>query len=247
MKRIALLYLLAITIAEVVTVNVNLIGGVSGYIVIFAALVLHAALTHETAGHQLLVSLTLVPLIRIISLSLPLASIPSIWWYPIVYAPLLATSWFIIRTLGYKWSEIGLQVKRVSPQLLIASSGFIFGLLEYFILREEAELTGLLMQKTWFLSALILMMTTGFVEELIFRGVLQRSAEQALGRWGIVYTGLLFAIVHWIHGSLLDIAFVFVVALFFGWMVKKTGSLLGVTLSHGIANIILFLVAPLLF
>ena len=91
------------------------------------------------------------------------------------------------------------------------------------------------------------MVCTGFVEELIFRGVLQRSAVEAFGWWGIIYVSLLFAVVHLIHQSLIDIAFVFVIAIFFGWVVKKTGSIFGVTLSHGIANIVLFLVAPLLF
>jgi membrane protease YdiL (CAAX protease family) len=47
--------------------------------------------------------------------------------------------------------------------------------------------------------------------------------------------------------SWLDVIFVFLVALFFGGVVKKTGSLLGVTLSHGITNIMLFLIAPFFF
>ena len=85
------------------------------------------------------------------------------------------------------------------------------------------------------------------MEELIFRGVLQRSAVQAFSGWGIVYVSLLFAILHMGFLSWLDIIFVFAVALFFGWVVKKTGSLLGVTLSHGLTNIVLFLVAPFFF
>ena len=64
---------------------------------------------------------------------------------------------------------------------------------------------------------------------------------------GIVYVSFIFAILHMGFLSWLDIAFVFLVALFFGWMVKKTGSLLGVTLSHGITNILLYLVVPFFF
>jgi membrane protease YdiL (CAAX protease family) len=36
------------------------------------------------------------------------------------------------------------------------------------------------------------------------------------------------------------------VGLFFGWVVQRTRSLLGVTLSHGLTNIVLFLVMPYL-
>ena len=38
--------------------------------------------------------------------------------------------------------------------------------------------------------------------------------------------------------------FVLMAGLFFGWVVKRTGSLLGVSLAHGIANIGLYLVFP---
>ncbi len=101
-------------------------------------------------------------------------------------------------------------------------------------------------QAVW-LPALIFLVCTGFVEELIFRGVLQRTAVEAFGGWGIIYVSLLFASAHLIHywevgltGILIDITFVFIIALFFGWVVKKTGSLFGVTLAHGITNIILY-------
>jgi hypothetical protein len=39
---------------------------------------------------------------------------------------------------------------------------------------------------------------------------------------------------------------VFTVALLFGWVAEATWSLLGVTLAHGLTNIVLFLVMPFL-
>jgi hypothetical protein len=113
---------------------------------------------------------------------------------------------------------------------------------EYLILKPEPMVIELTWQEIW-LPALILLMCTGFVEEFIFRGVLQRTAMGVFGWWGIVYVSLLFATLHMGFLSGIEVAFVFVVALFFGWVVKKTGSLLGVTLSHGITNIMLYLVA----
>ena len=81
--------------------------------------------------------------------------------------------------------------------------------------------------------------------------MLQHAALEAFGWWGIVYISLLFAVVHLIHYAdvgllrvLVDIAFVFAVALFFGWMVKRTGSLFGVSVSHGITNFVLYVVIP---
>ena len=243
----ALVYLLAIAVAEVITVIIQPVWGIVFHIIVLAALILHSALASQRVYQQLLLSLALVPLVRIISLSMPLANIPQIWWYPIVYAPLLAAAFQVARILGYNLEQIGLNFKRILIQLAVALTGFVFGLAEYFILTEEAETTSLVLQETWLLSAFLLLVCTGFVEELIFRGVLQRSAVEIFGWRGIVYVSMLFAIVHLIHYSAVDIIFVFVVAIFFGWIVKKTGSIFGVTLSHGIANIVLFLVAPLLF
>ena len=91
------------------------------------------------------------------------------------------------------------------------------------------------------------MVTTGFVEEFIFRGVLQRSAWERFGWRGLIYVSSLFAILHIGFLSWVDVVFVFGIALFFAWVVKRTGSLLGVTLSHGITNITLYLIAPFLF
>ena len=101
-------------------------------------------------------------------------------------------------------------------------------------------------QAVWW-PALIFLVCTGFVEELIFRGVLQRSAVALWGWRGIIYVSLLFAILHIGFLSWIDVVFVFAVAVFFAWVVKRTGSLLGVTLSHGITNIVLYLVAPFFF
>lgn len=98
----------------------------------------------------------------------------------------------------------------------------------------------------------MLLLSTGVVEELIFRGVLQKAAVEAFSGWGIVYVSYIFAILHvgWVRAesplALLDIVYVFMVALFFGGVVKKTGLLQRVTLSHGITNIVLFIVAPFL-
>ncbi len=178
---------------------------------------------------------------------MPLTGIPQIWWYPIIYAPLLAAAVIVARILNLRAKDIGLSFGFFPVQLVVALSGLVFGVAEFFILTEEAEATGLVLQETWLLSAFLLLVCTGFVEEFIFRGVLQRTALGALGWWGIVYVSLLFAILHMGFRSWIDVVFVFAVALFFGWVVKRTGSLLGVTLAHGMTNIVLYLVASFFF
>lgn len=282
----ALVYLLAITIAEVVTVTIQPLWGIACHIALLVALILHSALVSRQTHRQLLLSLALVPLVRIISLSMPLANIPQVWWYPIIYAPLLVAAIVVVRILDLspedmmvrcpncgqktgvdscqwcnypvlksrptKLGKVGLSFGFVPVQLLVALSGLVLGVAEYLILKPELMVSELTWQGIW-LWAVIYLVCSGFVEEFIFRGVLQHTALAAVGGWGIVYVSLLFAILHLGHYpsnpplSYWDVPFVFVIALFFAWVVKKTGSLLGVTLSHGITNIVLYLIAPFFF
>ncbi len=242
----AIVYLLAITAAEVVTVIVYPLWGIVCHIIILAAVLMHSAIGLTNYHHrQLVLSLALVPLVRIISLSMPLANIPQAYWYPVIYIPLIVAAVVVTRILGYKAGDVGLNLKfRLLPiQLAVASSGFLLGVAEYFILLPQPMVSEFTWQAIW-LPALILLVCIGFGEEFIFRGVLQRTALEAFSWWGIVYVSLLFAILHMGFLSWIDVVFVFVVALFFGWVVKKTGSLFGVTLSHGLTNIILYLIAP---
>jgi len=242
----ALIYFLAIAISEVITVTIAPLWGIVCHIVVLIALILHSVLVRRQTLQRLLISLALVPLIRIVSLSVPLANIPRTWWYPIIYTPLLIAALEVVRITGYPLKQIGLTLNKARVQLLVALSGLAIGVIEYFILGPEPMIPEFTWQEIW-LPALIFLLFTGFVEEFIFRGVLQNTALEEYGNRGIIYISLLFAIVHMIHHSPLDIAFVFAVAVYFGWVVKKTGSLLGVSLAHGIANSVLYLIVPFFF
>ena len=240
---LAILYLVAITGAEVVTNFFSLMGGVIYHIVVLAALIVHSSLATEPLSRKLLLTLSLAPLTRIMSLSMPLTQFSVIYWYLIVYPPLILAAWITMRRLNYTAREIGLTVRRLPVQLRVASTGIIFGIVEYFSLRPDS-LVSELYWREMLIPTLALVVGTGFTEEFLFRGVIQRAAMEALGKWGLFYVALIFTILHLIHHSAINIIVVFAIASFFGWVVNKTGSLLGVTLSHSITNVIIYLIAP---
>jgi len=243
--RLAVLYLLAIVGAEVVTNFFSLVGGVICHTILLAALIVHSSLVAKSPSHKLLLALCLAPLTRIMSLSMPLAQFSPIYWYLIIYPPLFLAAWVAMRRLNFTARETGLTAQKLPWQLAVGLTGIIFGVAEYLILRPEPLISELYWGEVLF-PAFVLLVGTGFVEEFVFRGVVQRASMEALGRWGLLYVALVFAVLHLIHHSAIDIVFVFAIALFFGWVVNKTGSLLGVTLSHGITNITLYLIIPLL-
>jgi LysM repeat protein len=136
---------------------------------------------------------------------------------------------------------------RIIPiELLIGVLGLGFGFIEYLILRPEPLVAELRWDLIW-LPILILLVFTGLLEEVIFRGMLQSTATQHLGRLGVLYVAVLFAVLHLGYRSLLNLLFVFGVALLFGLIAQRRGTLLGVSISHGLTNISLYLVFPFLF
>lgn len=239
----SIIYLLAVALAEVVTNFFSLVGGLICHTVLLAALIIDSSLAAGSPRHKLLLALCLAPLTRILSLSMPLAQFSPIYWYLIIYPPLFLAAWVAMRRLNLTARETGLTAQKLPLQLVVGLTGFIFGVMEYLILRPEPLISRLYWGEV-LLPAFVLLAGTGFVEEFVFRGVVQQASMKALGGWGLPYVALLFAILHLIHHSAIDIAFVFAIALFFGWVVNRTGSLLGVTLSHGITNIILYLILP---
>ena len=242
---IALAYLAAIAVAEIVVTFAQPRVGVVAHGLLLLLILVHAARVESQVERAFLVSLAFAPLIRLLSLSLPLAELPIMYWYLITSIPLFAAALIAAPTLGFAWKDLGLNLRRWGLQLAIGLSGLAFGILEYYILRPDPLVATLTWRSFW-LPALILLVSTGLLEEMIFRGLLQRTSIDLLSLWGIGYVAVLFAVLHIGYRSLLDVVFVLAVGLFFGWIVHRTRSLLGVTLSHGLTNIVLFLVMPFL-
>jgi membrane protease YdiL (CAAX protease family) len=236
-------YLLLITAAELVTAIVQPQLGLILHALLLVGLTLFGASGQLTTGRKLALALTLAPLIRLLSLALPLIRFPQVTWYPIVAIPLLIATWIVIRLLGLTRQALGLQLGHLPGQLLLMGGGLGLGAAEYAILRPAP----LLASYSWgalVLTVLSLVIFTGFTEELIFRGLLQTVAEPVLSRWSLIYVALLFAALHIGYLSIADVVFVFVVGLLFGQIVRWGGSILGVTLAHGLTNVTLFVIMP---
>jgi membrane protease YdiL (CAAX protease family) len=240
------LYLLLIATAELVTAIFSAEVGMIMHMLLMVALLIHSALGTSGAQRNLALALTLAPLIRLLSLGLPLARFPQVAWYPLVAAPLFCATWVICRQIKLSRLEIGLRVGNLSIQLLLMGGGLLLGAIEYLILRPAPMLAN----ASWevvLISIVSLTIFTGLFEELIFRGLLQTVAQLALGRWALVYVALLFGVLHIGYLSTVDVIFVMAVGLLFGQIVRWCGSILGVTLSHGLTNITLFLLMPTAF
>jgi uncharacterized protein len=240
---VAIFYLVVVTLTESVTTILEPQLGLVVYGIILAALLAHGAWLWGQPISRLLLALAFAPLIRILSYAIPLIDFPQMYWYVLTAVPLLVAAGFLVPMLGYSRRSVGLCVGRLPVQLLIGLTGITFGVIEYQILAPAPMASSFTWQQIW-LPALILFFATGLFEELIFRGIMQRAAVDALAGFGIWFVAIVFAILHIGYHSVVDLVFVFGVGLYFGWIVARTGSILGVTIAHGLTNIMLFLVMP---
>jgi membrane protease YdiL (CAAX protease family) len=238
------LYLAGLALAESVTAFLHPQAGLAIHGALLVLLLLHAALRASGGMQKLLYCLALAPLIRLLSLSMPLALFQPVYWYAIIGLPLFLAALLAQRLTGYTPAEVGLSPGRLLPlQALAGLSGLGLGYLEYRILHPAPLAPAFNLGSVW-LPALILLLFTGFLEELIFRGLLQRASQALLGSLGPLYVSLAFAVLHIGYRSLADFAFVFAAGLLFSQVAGRTRSIWGVTLAHGLTNIALFLIFP---
>jgi uncharacterized protein len=242
----SLVYLAIITLAELLTSSLEEVQlGIVLHSVLLVLLILHGATTRQIILRRLYLSLALAPLVRILSLSLPLSSRPLIEWYLIIGALLFAGAFFTASVTNIGYRRMGFTLADMPRQLLIGLIGIGLGFTEYVILRPAP----LIPEFNWtdfLFAAFVLMIFTGLLEEFIFRGIVQQPAVMLMGVWGIYYGAMLFAVLHIGYLSIVDFIFVFVVGVLFGYIVKWTGSLVGVTIAHGMTNITMYLIMPFL-
>jgi membrane protease YdiL (CAAX protease family) len=240
-------YIAGIAVAELVTGMLSTTVGITLHAVIILALMVHAAIASPDPKSKFYVSLSLVPLMRVISLSMPLKGFTVITWYLVIAVPLLLGAFMAIKTFKYKPSDIYFTSRNWGIQIILPATGIAFGIALYYALYRTTEpprlINSLNLQEA-LVPAIILLLATGFTLELIFRGLLQRSSIDSYGNWGWIPVALAFAAIHIAGLNAAEIGIAFLMGLYFCWVVKQTGSIWGVMLAHGVANIALLLVAP---
>jgi uncharacterized protein len=242
---IMMVYLVLIALAELVTTFGNPQLGIAIHGALLVILFFHASGSRVKVQRIFLFTVALAPLIRLLSLSMPLMGFKYTYWYAIIGVPLLLSAYLVFRLTGYKVADVGITSSKLSLQFLIGLTGLGLGWFEYQILKPEPMVSSLRLEEIW-IPVLILLLFTGFLEEFIFRGLMQRASLDALGKYGLYYVSLLFAVMHIGYRSVIDFLFVLVVGFVFGLIAKHTRSIWGVTLAHGLTNVVLYIILPFL-
>jgi membrane protease YdiL (CAAX protease family) len=181
----------------------------------------------------------LVPVFRLVNLGMPVFFELTLYWFPFVYAPLFPAMFLLI----VRRPDLHLDVDLRSAVLLMPAGlllAAVLGEIEYRII-EPAALIAEPSVVQFLLLAAIMVLFVGFVEEVLFRGILQSALIEALGYWpGVLLTSFLFAMMHSAYGTVLEIAFAALIGLVFGVIYTRTRSITLVAVIHGVLNVFLF-------
>jgi membrane protease YdiL (CAAX protease family) len=242
-------YLTFLTAAEVAVTYVNalLVFPLDGGLIAVIAIHLTAEGSRQRSPERkhlsgMLIAFLSAPLIRIISLTLPMAAVDPPVRYVLAGIPMLVGGTLAARAAGLGRRELGMSWRGGRLQLIVIGISVAIGVTEFMILRPKA-VGPLPWLGAGFLPAAAVGVFTGFPEELIFRGVMQSAARPLLGRWNWIYVSAVFAVLHVGYGSVADVLFVFGVGLLYGSVVERTRSIIGVSISHGLANVVLLCIA----
>lgn len=245
-RGVVLAYLTIIVTAELLGVAIGIVPSIVCHAVLIVVLFNHYILVNHAAYRRILPIFALAPLLRILSLIMPLTNVPQTYWYVLIGLPLLVAMILTLRLLRLSWASVGLRLHAWSSQLLIASSGLPCSIVAFLIGRPQPLVTTLDWQYL-LPSAVVLLVFTAFVEELLFRGMLQRVATDTFGRVGMLYSSAMFVALYLGSRSLSYIIFVGVLGLFWSWCVYRTRSLWGTVFAHGFVNIGMLLIWPLVW
>jgi membrane protease YdiL (CAAX protease family) len=237
---------LLITINELIFAFWNAQAGVILHFTLFWSLIVISYFNFKDPASRLYLSLGLIPLIRVISVSMPLNGLSPVFWYLIISVPLFFSALSAAKLAGLDYKEIGLTVGKLPMQLATALIGFPLGFIGYFALQQSVELP-FQISGVWY-SPMIIILCTGFIEEFIFRGVIYKTALEIMSSGkSTLLVSFINAVMNIPNLSFNQVAYSFLLALLFTKIYDRQESLIGVSLLHGIVNITILMICPHIF
>jgi hypothetical protein len=245
LRLLTALPVLGITIAELLIFSGRMGAAVWVHIGIVISLSLSDIFLKDPEVHRIYQALMLLPVLRLINLSMPIFFETTLYTFMFVYGPLAIPVVVIILHQRDSLEQIGITMKNFVPYMLISVPlGFLLGLGEYLTIRS-----GYLIPDLTFVNLLkltfIMVFFVGLVEELIFRSILQSRLEKSLSvREALLITSLMFGLMHSGYGTFQEILYTGFVGLIMGLAFYKTRSLPFIAVLHGFVNVFLFGILP---
>lgn len=186
-------------------------------------------------------ALMLLPLLRLVSLSMPVFFDITLYSVFFIYVTLAILVTIAAAYQKLTCEEVGVTLRRIWLYLpLSALISFGLAVVEYQINRTNYLIPNLSLLNLIKLTV-VMVFFVGLVEEVIFRSIIQTRLNKIFGIWGgILLSSILFGFMHSGYGSLHEVLYVSFAGVIIGYLFYKTQSLPLITLVHGLVNVFLF-------
>ncbi len=240
------IFSLLVLTAEIFLTIQNIYLSFMIYLFIFISLLIIASYKYKQPAYALYLSLMLIPLIRIISVSIPLSGIPEVFEYIVVSVPLFITGAIVAKMVGLTYTDLGFRFDRLHSKLLIGLLGILLGFVKFFIF--QLGKTDISTTPEVFLIWTLLLIYLGFLEEFLYRGIIYNAFLRVLSqKKAVFFTSFLYATLTISTKSFVNVLFAFLISIIFCGVFTRQKSLTGLYLAHGLMNITLYVICPLIF
>ncbi|WP_052735095.1 CPBP family intramembrane glutamic endopeptidase [Methanosarcina mazei] len=192
-------------------------------------------------------ALMLLPLLRLLNLSMPIFFDFTLYALIFIYATMAIPVVMVIIYQGLTYDEIGATFRRIwlyFPLSVLMGYGLATG--EYYIIWTESLIPTPSLPDLLIITV-VMVLFVGLVEEIIFRSILQTRLNKLIGiREGILLSAILYGFMHSGYGDYYLILYTSFIGVIIGYIFYKTQSLPLIVLIHGFVNVFLFGIFPYL-
>ncbi len=212
----------------------------------------HYLLARDDPNRNKILLLAAIPLLRMLSMAMPVGLIQPLYRYPMVGIPVLVSIGIILKETNVPWSQIGLQWPQIQrsdqiwENVLIAMSGLPLGLMGYYF----ADPIPLLTTFSWgavIASTLVIIFYIAILEEVVFRGMVLTTLQNTFGQMGILIATVLYTLMFASYHSIEGIILMGFSSLLYSWHVLESRSILAATISHTLMIVGMLIVWPIVF
>jgi membrane protease YdiL (CAAX protease family) len=232
-----------LVVAEAITLAAGAAAGVFAHSIM---LVLLLALSLRLGGsmQRLTLSVAILPLVRVLSLALPAAIVPTVYWYLEIGLAGIEGILLVMRRLNLSPADVGLRRTSIAEIATVGALGAILGLPAYLIggrvdLGHGGGLVGLA------IASAVVVVFVGFFEELLFRGLIQSAGTVLFSRGGVLLSVGATVLMYSASLNPRYIIFVALVATFFGIVARRSGSIVAPVVGHAALALVQLVVLPL--
>lgn len=243
---VILVYIELIVLTEILGAYWGAFWGIVSSSILFLIILNHFILLKDKESYRSLLVLALLPLIRLMSYSIPLQIFPQYLWHLILGIPVAVSIILICRTPYFNWKDFYFDYFPVPYIILFSIFGIPLGIAGEMIQAGQDQGTG----PNIFLiviTAAILFVFSALLEEIVFRGLLTDAFTHIFDRRVDLLVNILYASMFIGSLSVYFILFMGLVGLIFSYFVNRTWSLWPSVFANWLFKVSFLLVGPIYF